>query len=219
MFAQSLLKQAQACWYTYLYVSTMYLTSLRHTVCSHLENLAHQKWRWSTYTLCLFCFNWSNFEYPNPSFSKKNQTRGSSWWTNLMHPFQFSNYQLIWISTQFGLSKPSGAFRRLRCVDRCGSSGRSAPFRADLPARCSWRIRRWHGWFRREVGSGETCVQHLKSKAYRSIFASILSWFWWNRNTPRNFEEDLVVGRNGSVHQVESVFWKWIKLIHGKTFV
>lgn len=108
-------------------------------------------------------------------------------------------------------SIPSGSRRRLRCVDRWLSG--HATFRADLPWCRGGRIHRWHRRIRREVRSGETCIQHLKSKAEtRSIFASILSWwflggfFCWNKNRARNLKKTLMVGQNGSVQQVEIVF-------------
>lgn len=91
---QSLLIQAQdwnktACWYSYLYVSTMYLTSLRHTVCSHSENLTHQKM-----TLTTYIHNHFFVASTDPTLSiriihlQRKRKRHESWWSNLMHPFQ-----------------------------------------------------------------------------------------------------------------------------------
>ena len=101
---QSLLIQAQdwnktACWYSYLYVSTMYLTSLRHTVCSHSENLTHQKWRWRhiyiyVYSIYIYIYTQSFFVASTDStlsiriihFPKKNAMNHDE--PTLMHPFQ-----------------------------------------------------------------------------------------------------------------------------------
>lgn len=139
-----------------------YLTSLRHTVCSHLENLTHQKWRWQHIDTVFFLASTDPTSSIRIIHVQRKRKRGES------------------IPNQLDASIPSGSRRRLRCVDRCGTSGH-ATFRADLPWWNRRRIHRWHRRLRRKVRSGETCVQHLKSKAdHRSIFASILSLadFW-----------------------------------------
>ena len=97
-------------------------------------------------------------------FKKKNRIN----WSIMMNQPDASIPRISTQLSHFGLQispKPSGSRRRFRRGDRC-SSGPPTRRRADLP----WCFRRrprihrcFHGWGR-EVRSGETCIQHLKSK-------------------------------------------------------